>query len=48
MTKIKNYFSFFFRAEASKIYEFFKNIRLCDTSILLKPSFDNNIVIIGL
>ena len=35
-----------FRAEASKVNEFFKNIRLCDIIPLLKPSFDNNNVII--
>ena len=40
------YFSF--RGEASKVNEFFKNFRLCDTKPLLKPSFDNKNVIIGL
>ena len=39
---------FFFRVEANKVNEFFKNLRLCDTNPLLKPSFDNNNVIIGL
>ena len=38
---------FFFRVEASKVNEFFENIRLCDTNPLLKPSCDNNNVIIG-
>ena len=38
---------FFFLVETSKFNEFFKNIRLCDTNPLLKPSFDNNNVIIG-
>ena len=39
---------FFFRVKASKVNEFFKNIRLCDTNPFLKPSLDNNNVIIGL
>ena len=39
---------FFFRVEASKVNKFFKNIRFCDSNPLLKPSFDNNNVIIGL
>ena len=47
MTKIKDCFTFF-RVEASKVNEFFKNIRLFDTNLLLKHSFDNNNVIFGL
>ena len=39
---------FFSLVEASKVSEFFKNIRLRDTKPPLKPSFDNNNVIIGL
>ena len=47
MTKINNNL-LFFRIEASKVNELFKNNRLCDTNPILKPSFDNNNVIIGL
>ena len=39
---------FFFRFEASKVNEFFKNIRLCETNPFLKPSYDNNNFLIDL
>ena len=38
---------FFVWKPVSKVNEFFKNIRLCETNTqFLKPSFDNNNVII--
>ena len=40
---------FFFVSKPIKpVNEFFENIRLCETNNHLKPSFDNNNVIIGL
>ena len=41
--KNKKLVHFFFRVEASRVNEIFKNIRLSDNDHLLKRSSDNNV-----